>query len=288
MLYEQTTINCRGQLLELTSPIVMGIINVTPDSFYADSRAPNVLSLLEQVELQLTEGASIIDVGGMSTRPGAEMISEIVEMNRILPAIRAISRAFPKAIISVDTFRASIARACVEEGAHIINDVSGGCLDEQMFATVAELGVPYILMHMRGTPQTMTQLTDYEDIALDLLDYFIEKVGILRGLKVKDIILDTGFGFAKTPEQSFELLAKLSVFQILECPILVGLSRKGMIWKTLGVEPKDSLNGTTAAHMLALQGGAKILRAHDVTAALEAIKIFEVYKKYTKHDYNNI
>lgn len=288
MLYEQTTINCRGQLLELTSPIVMGIINVTPDSFYADSRAPNVLSLLEQVELQLTEGAAIIDVGGMSTRPGAEMISEIVEMNRILPAIRAISRAFPEAIISVDTFRASIARACVEEGAHIINDVSGGCLDEQMFATVAELGVPYILMHMRGTPQTMSQLTDYEDIALDLLDYFIEKVGILRGLKVKDIILDTGFGFAKTPEQSFELLAKLSVFQILECPILVGLSRKGMIWKTLGVEPKDSLNGTTAAHMLALQGGAKILRAHDVTAALEAIKIFEAYKKYTKHDCNNI
>ncbi|MBL7818619.1 MAG: dihydropteroate synthase [Saprospiraceae bacterium] len=288
MLYEQTTINCRGQLLELTSPIVMGIINVTPDSFYADSRAPNVLSLLEQVELQLTEGAAIIDVGGMSTRPGAEMISEIVEMNRILPAIRAISRAFPEAIISVDTFRASIARACVEEGAHIINDVSGGCLDEQMFATVAELGVPYILMHMRGTPQTMSQLTDYEDIALDLLDYFIEKVGILRGLKVKDIILDTGFGFAKTPEQSFELLAKLSVFQILECPILVGLSRKGMIWKTLGVEPKDSLNGTTAAHMLALQGGAKILRAHDVTAALEAIKIFEAYKKHTKHDCNNI
>jgi dihydropteroate synthase len=276
MLYEQTTINCRGKLLDLTSPIVMGILNVTPDSFFADSRAENVESLLAQAKKQLSEGAKILDIGGMSTRPGATMISESVELNRILPAIRAITRAFPEAIVSVDTFRAAIAEACVQEGAHIINDVSGGTLDEKMFSTVARLNTPYILMHSRGTPQTMQSLTEYDDVALEILDFFIEKVGILRGLGVKDIVLDVGFGFAKTTEQSFELLKKMSVFKILECPILAGISRKGMIWKTLGISPNESLNGTTAAHIYALEGGAKILRVHDVKAAMETIKIFEI------------
>lgn len=278
MLYEQTTINCRGTLLDLSSPVVMGILNVTPDSFFADSRANNVLSLLAQAEKQLLEGAKILDIGGMSTRPGAEMINETTEMNRIVPAIRAITRAFPEAIVSVDTFRANIARACVDEGAHIVNDVSGGTLDDNMFAKIADLNVPYILMHMKGTPQTMQSLTQYDDIALEVLDFFIEKVGLLRGLGVKDIILDVGFGFAKTTEQSFELLRKLSVFKILECPILAGISRKGMIWKTLGVTADESLNGTTAAHIFALQGGTKILRVHDVKAAIEAICIFETFQ----------
>lgn len=278
MLYEQTTINCRGTLLDLSSPNVMGILNVTPDSFFADSRANNVLSLLAQAEKQLLEGAKILDIGGMSTRPGAEMVNEMTELNRIVPAIRAITRAFPEAIVSVDTFRANIARACVDEGARIVNDVSGGSLDHNMFAKIADLNVPYILMHMKGTPQTMQSLTQYDDVALEVLDFFIEKVGLLRGLGVKDIILDVGFGFAKNTEQNFELLRKLSVFKILECPILAGISRKGMIWKTLGVTPDESLNGTTAAHIFALQGGAKILRVHDVKAAIETIRIFETYQ----------
>ena len=278
MLYEQTTINCRGTLLDLSSPIVMGILNVTPDSFFADSRAENVSSLLSQAETQLNEGAKILDIGGMSTRPGAEIISEIAELNRILPAIRAVCRAFPEAIVSVDTFRANIARACIEEGAHIINDVSGGSLDDKMFATVADLNVPYILMHMRGTPQTMQTMVQYDDIALEILDIFIEKVGILRGHGVKDIILDVGFGFAKSIDQSFELLKKLPVFKILDCPILSGISRKGIIWKTLGVSPAESLNGTTAAHIFALQGGSKILRVHDVKEAVETICIFEKFQ----------
>ena len=279
MLYEPTTINCRGKLIDLASPIVMGILNVTPDSFFADSRAPNVVALLAQAERHLSEGATILDIGGMSTRPGAEMINETTESNRIVPAIRAITRAFPKAIVSVDTFRANIARACVQEGAHIVNDISGGSLDEKMFETVADLNVPYILMHTRGTPQTMQSLTQYNDVTLEILDFFIERVGILRGLKVKDIILDVGFGFAKNTAQNFELLKKLHIFKILDCPILAGISRKGMIWKTLGITPEESLNGTTAAHIFALQGGAKILRVHDVKAAIETIRIFENVNK---------
>ena len=279
MLYEPTTINCRGKLIDLASPIVMGILNVTPDSFFADSRAPNVVALLAQAERHLSEGATILDIGGMSTRPGAEMINETTESNRIVPAIRAITRAFPKAIVSVDTFRANIARACVQEGAHIVNDISGGSLDEKMFETVADLNVPYILMHTRGTPQTMQSLTQYNDVTLEILDFFIERVGILRGLKVKDIILDVGFGFAKNTAQNFELLKKLHIFKILECPILAGISRKGMIWKTLGITPEESLNGTTAAHVFALQGGAKNMRVHDVKAAIETIRIFENVNK---------
>lgn len=279
MLYEQTTINCQGRLLDLSSPLVMGILNVTPDSFFENSRVNDVLLLLEQAEKQLKEGASILDIGGMSTRPGAEMISEMAELNRILPAIRTIVRAFPEAIVSVDTFRASIARACINEGAHIINDISGGSLDDKMYETVADLNVPYILMHTKGTPQTMQSLAHYDDIALEILDYFIKRVGILRGLGVKDIILDVGFGFAKNTDQNFELLKKLSVFKILECPILAGISRKGMIWKTLGITPEEALNGTTVAHVFALQGGAKILRVHDVKEAVETIRIFEKFQK---------
>jgi dihydropteroate synthase len=278
MLYTQTSLNCNGRLLDLTAPIVMGILNITPDSFHADSRVNDPSVLLKKAEQQLTEGAKILDIGGMSTRPKATMISEIEEMQRSLPAVRAVAKAFPEAIISVDTFRATVARACIEEGAHIINDVAGGNLDTNMYQTAADLGVPYILMHMQGTPETMQDAPTYTDVALNILDFFIEKVGILRGLGVTDIVLDAGFGFGKTTEQNYELLRKLTAFQILECPILVGISRKGMIWRPLSITSAEALNGTTAAHMLALMNGANLLRVHDVKAAVEAIRIFELYK----------
>ena len=276
MLYEQTTLNCRGQLLDLNTPIVMGILNTTPDSFFAGSRVENEKTLLQRAERMITEGSSILDIGGMSSRPGAAIIDESEEMHRVLPAIEAVKKAFPSAIISIDTLRASVARAAVEAGARIVNDISAGNLDAQMFETVADLGTPYILMHMKATPKTMQQSAVYEDVTLEVLDFFIEKIGILRGLGVKDIVVDVGFGFGKTLEQNYELLRKLNIFKILDCPILAGLSRKTMIWKALDSTPDNALNGTTAANMLALMGGAKILRVHDVREAVETIKIFNL------------
>ncbi len=278
MLYEQTTLNCRGTLLDLMSPIVMGVLNTTPDSFFAGSRLEDEKAILTCAERMITEGAAILDIGGMSSRPGAAVIAEAEEMRRVLPAIKAVVKAFPKAIISVDTIRASVARAAVEAGASIVNDISAGSLDDALFSTVAELGTPYILMHMKAVPKTMQQSAKYEDVTLEILDFLIEKVGILRGLGVKDIVVDAGFGFGKTLEQNYELLRKLSVFKILGCPILVGLSRKTMIWKGLDITPETALNGTTAANMLALIGGAKILRVHDVKEAMETIKIFNLYQ----------
>ena len=278
MLYEQTTLNCRGTLLDLMSPIVMGVLNTTPDSFFAGSRLEDEKAILTCAERMITEGAAILDIGGMSSRPGAAVIAEAEEMRRVLPAIKAVVKAFPKAIISVDTIRASVARAAVEAGASIVNDISAGSLDDALFSTVAELGTPYILMHMKAVPKTMQQSAKYEDVTLEILDFLIEKVGILRGLGVKDIVVDAGFGFGKTLEQNYELLRKLSVFKILGCPILVGLSRKTMIWKGLDITPETALNGTTAANMLALTGGAKILRVHDVKEAMETIKIFNLYQ----------
>ncbi len=278
MLYEQTTLNCRGTLLDLMSPIVMGVLNTTPDSFFAGSRLEDEKAILTRAERMITEGVSILDIGGMSSRPGAAIIAEAEEMRRVLPAIKAVVKAFPSAIISVDTIRASVVRAAVEAGAAIVNDISAGSLDNKLFSTVAELGTPYILMHMKAVPKTMQQVAKYEDVTLEILDFFIEKVGILRGLGVKDIVVDTGFGFGKTLEQNYELLRKLSVFKILDCPILAGLSRKTMIWKGLDITPETALNGTTAANMLALMGGAKILRVHDVKEAVETIKIFNLYQ----------
>jgi dihydropteroate synthase len=276
-MYEQTTLNCRGKLLDISKPIVMGVLNTTPDSFFAGSRISDEKMLLIHAEKMLSEGVSILDIGGMSSRPGAEIIDETEETRRVLPAIKAVAKAFPNAIISVDTIRASVAEAAIEAGAAIVNDISAGNLDEKMFVTVAKLNVPYILMHMKATPKTMQKEAIYEDITLEILDFFIEKIGILRGLGVKDIVVDAGFGFGKTVAQNFELLRKLSVFKILDCPILAGLSRKTMIWKTLDIEANDALNGTTAANMLALMQGAKILRVHDVKEAVEAIKIFDKY-----------
>lgn len=281
MFYEQTTLNCRGTLLDLSTPIVMGVLNTTPDSFFAGSRVADEKALLHRAERMLTEGVSILDIGGMSSRPGADIIDEAAEMQRVLPAIKAVIKRFPSAIISIDTIRANIVRAGVEAGASIVNDISAGRLDTTMFSTVAELNaVPYILMHTKALPKTMQQEAIYEDVTLDILDFFIERVGILRGLGVKDIVVDVGFGFGKTLKQNYGLLRKMAVFKILDCPILVGLSRKTMIWQTLDTTPDAALNGTTAANMLALMGGAKILRVHDVREAVETIKIFNNYEGY--------
>ena len=277
MLYQQTTLNVNGRILDLIDPIVMGIINVTPDSFYKGSRMTSEKMVLDEAERMITEGVAILDVGGMSSRPGAEIISETEEMSRVLPFIKTIAHHFPEAIISIDTLRASVARACVNEGAGIINDISAGTFDEAMFRTIAELkDVPYILMHKKGaTPSTMQKAAVYDDIMVEILDFFIEKVGILRGLNVKDIIIDPGFGFGKTIEHNFTVLKKMHVFKILEVPILAGLSRKSLIWKTLEITPEEALNGTTVLNLIALQQGASILRVHDVKEAVQTIKLFK-------------
>ena len=287
MLYEQTTLNCNGRPLDLISPIVMGIINVTPDSFFKGSRATDSTTILQQAEKMLTEGASILDIGGMSSRPGAEIISEDEELQRVLPVVKLIRHHFPDSILSIDTIRSNIARICVHEGVGIINDISAGKYDDKMFETVAELqNVPYILMHMKGdTPATMQHQADYnDDIALEVLDFFIEKVGILKGLGVKDIVVDPGFGFGKTTDHNFMLLKKMHVFKILEVPILAGLSRKSMICKTLNISADDALNGTSVLNWVALQQGAKILRVHDVKEAIQTIQLFEKMNEIKMHN----
>jgi dihydropteroate synthase len=277
MLYEQTTLNCNGHLLDLTDPIVMGIINVTPDSFYKGSRFIGEEAVLTQAERMLTEGGAILDIGGMSSRPGAEIISETEELKRVLPVIKAIIKRFPDALISIDTIRSNVAKACVAEGACMVNDISAGKYDPQMFETVAALqNVPYILMHMKGdTPDTMQKQAFYDDITVEILDFLIEKIGILRGLGVKDILIDPGFGFGKTIPHNYTLLKHLHVFKILEVPILAGLSRKSLIWKTLNITPEEALNGTSILNFVALQQGAKILRVHDVQEAVQAIQLFK-------------
>ncbi|MFM2268946.1 MAG: hypothetical protein RL757_2387 [Bacteroidota bacterium] len=270
-------INCGGQLLDLTRPKVMGILNVTPDSFFDGGQFRNEKSVLIQTEKMLSEGAAIIDIGGMSSRPNAEIISEKEELNRVLPAIRAVLREFPKAIVSIDTFRANVARASVAAGATMVNDISAGELDPDMFKTMADLQMPYVMMHMRGTPKVMQNNPTYDQIQLEILDFFIKKLAILGGYGLKDIIADVGFGFGKTLEHNYILLKKMTAFQILDLPLLAGVSRKSMIYKLLDVSPNDALNGTTAAHMLALQNGANLLRVHDVKPAIETIKIYEYY-----------
>lgn len=251
----------------------MGILNLTPDSFYAGSRL-NESDVLQRASQMVKEGVDLLDVGGYSTRPGAAVVSEEEEMRRSIPPIKLLAEKFPDIPLSIDTFRSSVARKAVEAGASIVNDVSGGEMDPTMMETVAGLGVPYILMHMRGTPGTMNNMTDYKDLVKEIMDYFHSKVQRLRNLGVKDILIDPGFGFAKTVDHNFELLQKLSHFQILGLPILVGLSRKSMIWRTLQIEPEEALNGTSALHMAALLQGASILRVHDVKAARECIQLF--------------
>jgi dihydropteroate synthase len=258
----------------METPRVMGILNVTPDSFFDGGRNSSDENILASVETMLREGATFIDVGGYSTRPGAAEVPANEEVRRVVSALRVIVKEFPFARISADTFRASTAIAAIENGACMINDVSGGELDSEMFATVARLKVPYILMHMRGNPQTMTSQTSYQNLIKDIQDYFHNKVSKLILEGVKDIIIDPGFGFAKTREQNFEVLNHLSVFHHLGRPILAGLSRKSLIWKTLNISADEALNGTTSLNTIALQNGASILRAHDVKQAKEVIDLF--------------
>ncbi len=266
--------------VDLSTPVVMGILNVTPDSFYKDSRFTTDKAILHQTEKILHEGALILDIGGYSTRPAAEQISQEVENKRVSQAIELILKKFPDTIISVDTFRSGVAINVVRNyKVAMINDVSGGTLDDLMFETIADLQVAYVLMHMRGTPQTMQSLTDYDDVVSEVLHFLEKKLTQLRLLGVNDVVIDPGFGFAKTMEQNFQLLKKLSYFQTLNVPILAGLSRKSMLNKLLNIDAENSLNATTAANMLALLGGANILRVHDVKQAVEAIAIFEQYKK---------
>ena len=274
-LNRKVTLNCKGKLVDLSSPTVMAILNVTPDSFYGNSRISNIDEALKATEKFINEGATFIDVGAYSSRPGAIDISVDEELNRSVPIIKAITKEFPETIISIDTFRAKVAEECIAAGAHVINDISGGSLDNAMFETVAKLNVPYIMMHMKGTPETMQIEPKYEDVTLEVINYFTEKIVALRKLGVKDIIIDPGFGFAKTIEHNYELLNKLSSLSIFDLPILVGFSRKSMITKVLGIKNDDALNGTSVLNTIALQKGAAILRVHDVKAAVECIKLSE-------------
>jgi len=265
-----------GQLLALTKPTIMGILNITPDSFFEGSRyEADTQHVVDGAAKMLADGATFIDIGGYSTRPSAAEISINEEIDRVVPAIEAIIKHYPDAIISIDTFRSSVAKAAVKAGAAIINDIAGGNLDADMFQTVADLDVPYILMHSRGTPQTMTKLNQYNNLTVDVISELQSKVFELRQLGVKDIILDPGFGFAKGPTQGFEMMRNLSAFEILELPLLVGISRKSMIYKTLNITAAEALNGTTAMNMIALIHGAHILRVHDVKEAVETVKLYE-------------
>ncbi len=267
------TINCKGQLIDLSTPQVMGILNVTPDSFYDGGKYKNESELLSQIYVMLKDGARFIDIGAYSSRPNAEHVSETEELKRILPIIELALKEFPDVLISVDTFRSAVAKHAINSGAALINDISAGLLDQDMLKTIAQLQVPYIMMHMRGTPQTMQQHTSYDDLVKDILFYFSERITAARALGIIDIIVDPGFGFAKTTEQNFELLNKLDLFKMLELPLLAGVSRKSMIYKTLNNTPKEALNGTTVLNTVALQKGATILRVHDVKEAMECIKL---------------
>ncbi len=275
---KKSMLNAGGKMIDLSVPKVMGIINVTPDSFFAGSRKLNTADAVFMAEKMLNEGAGFLDIGAYSSRPGAADIAVEEETGRLLPVVEAIAKQFPEAVLSVDTFRAAVAEAAIKAGAHIINDISGGELDEQMFATVARLQVPYILMHTKGTPQNMAQKAQYEDVFAEVFDYFAEKVYRLKQLHVHDIILDPGFGFAKTREQSFKLLQQMQGFDLLQLPVLVGISRKGMIYKTLGGTAGSALNGTTVLNTIALMNGANILRVHDVKEAVETVKLFGAYQ----------
>ncbi len=269
------TLNCHGNLIELDSPKVMGIINITPDSFYDGGKSFSEKNILNQAEKMLSDGATFLDIGGYSTRPNAEEISESEETKRVVNAIDLVLKKFPQALISIDTFRSDVAKKSIETGAVLVNDVSGGTLDSHMFSTVAELKVPYVLMHMRGTPKTMSKLTDYNNVTVDVLKDLSGKIANARAAGINDIIVDPGFGFAKTREQNFELMGNLELFENLDVPVLVGISRKSFIQKTLGIDAASALNGTSSLNTVALLKGAKILRVHDVKEAVECVKLIE-------------
>lgn len=271
------TLNCRGRLLVIDEPIVMGIMNVTPDSFYSGSRVTFHDKIIRQATKMLDEGATIIDIGGQSTRPGSKYITPEEELKRVLPAIEAIRSIGREFYISIDTFHHTVARESVVAGADIVNDISSGDMDDKMISTVAALNVPYISMHMQGTPQTMHLNPQYNNLLADVIDYFIKKLEVYKSAGIRDVIIDPGFGFGKTIPQNFELLTHFSAFKIFEKPLLAGLSRKGTIYKTLGITAEEALNGTTVLNTLALQNGAHILRVHDVKEAIETITLFKNY-----------
>lgn len=279
---QKLTLNVRGSLLDLSTPKLMGILNLTPDSFYDGGRNNNIENALKKTEEFLSDGADILDLGAYSSRSNAEHISEETEKERLIPVVKAIVKEFPQAIISIDTFRSGIARAAIAEGAHLINDISAGELDENMFQSIAELKVPYILMHMRGNPKTMAQLTDYKDLLGEITTYFSKKIKQLQDLGVHELIVDPGFGFAKTLDQNYELLSHLSELKKLGFPILAALSRKSMIYKLLDSDAEHALNGTTAINTIALLNGANILRVHDVKEAKETISIVEKLRSSSK------
>ena len=282
----QLTLNLSGRLVSLEKPLVMGIVNVTPDSFFAGSRIDGAKALGERLDTLVREGAALADLGAYSSRPGAEEVSPEEERRRLRPALQILRDEYPDLPVSVDTFRSDVARMAVEEyGASMINDISGGGLDPAMYRTMAELQVPYILMHMKGDPQTMQQQASYSDVTLEVIDYFAQRVGQLLELGVHDIILDPGFGFSKTTAQNYELLAQLgSLVEAFTQPLLVGVSRKSMIYRPLGISPEEALNGTTFLHALALERGAKILRVHDVRPAVEAVQLYEELRPYLHSD----
>ncbi|NVJ85706.1 MAG: dihydropteroate synthase [Algoriphagus sp.] len=273
---QKYTLQIKGRLVIWDEPQIIGILNLTPDSFFAGSRVkPTRDEILKKAESMILEGADILDLGGYSSRPGAEHISLEEELDRIIKPIQWISEQFPEILISVDTFRSQVAKESIEAGAHLINDISGGSLDEKMYEVVGKLNVPYFLMHMKGTPQNMQEKTDYGKLLPEILNYFAKKLHIIKEFGIKDVIIDPGFGFAKSLEQNYQILRNLEIFKTLSHPILVGLSRKSMIYKLLGSSPEESLNGTTALHMFALSKGANILRVHDVKEANETRKLFK-------------
>lgn len=268
------TINCKGQLIDLASPKVMGILNVTPNSFFDGGKYKTESVILSQVGKMLTDGATFIDVGAYSSKPSAQFVSEKEELNRIVPVVNLILEKFPDCLISIDTFRSEVAKVCLENGAAIINDISAGNLDDKMLETIAKYNVPYIMMHMRGTPQTMQTMTNYDNIVKEMLFYFSQRIAEARSLGINDLIIDPGFGFAKTLEQNYEVLQKLELFEMLELPLLAGFSRKSMIYKTLHSTAEEALNGTSVLNTIALTKGAKILRVHDVKEAMECVTLF--------------
>lgn len=273
------TINCRGTVLDLTDPVIMGIINVNDDSFYAASRQTKKQEIIAQAAKMISEGAMIIDLGGVSTRPGAEIIDANTEMSRVIPAVEMIKEKFPGVIISIDTFNSSVALKAIQAGAGILNDISAGDMDPEMILVAKQYLCPYIMMHMQGTPQTMQSNPHYEDVVLEIMDYFIQKIESARAIGLNDVVIDPGFGFGKTITHNYQLLNGLNAFSILDKPVLAGLSRKGMFWKPLNSSPDEVLPATITANLVALQKGAKILRVHDVEATMQLIKTFDLLNK---------
>ncbi len=269
------SINCKGKLIDLTSPKVMGILNLTPDSFYDGGKYKSEKDILQQTEKMILEGATFIDIGAYSSRPGAIHISEEEELSRLLPVLELILQNFPNLLISIDTFRSNIAKIAIETGACMINDISAGNLDDNMFKTIASLQVPYIIMHMKGNPKNMQTNVDYNNLINDIIYYFSKKINELRALNINDVIIDVGFGFSKTIDQNYELLSNLNLFKYLELPILTGVSRKSMLYKFLNITSNEALNATSIANTIALQQGTNILRVHDVKEAIQTIKILE-------------